>query len=337
MGVLIDGFLFEPGNGGWNLVGCEDAGRHVVVPSHADGQPVVLVAVRAFEGNATIESLEVPDTVTFIGNQAFEGCASLRRAVLHASVSMLNFGTFQNCTSLEEVVLPPLLATIGDGVFHGCTSLASIDIPNGVTTIGDRAFAGCTSLTTVVLPPSVTTVMRGAFRDCSSLSTVVLPDTIIAIGPRVFQECPMLSHVAIEGDNIQGVVEAFLNNHSMGYLVTDYVLALGRMSFEDGRKLLNSKDVNEQLFGARIAARFPERLNSIPSKQKMARTLAEAGCTEELRVLEQAGGFLVEKCVRDCIELSTAAGHVETTAYLLDVLSSLTSSASADTADRLKF
>ena len=67
--------------------------------------------------------IEIPDTVTKIGDYVFQSSFSL------VSVKMGN-----------------VVTTIGESAFYGCTSLTSIDIPDSVVTVDGDAFYDCNSL-----------------------------------------------------------------------------------------------------------------------------------------------------------------------------------------------
>ena len=69
-------------------------------------------------------SIEIPNSVTKIGDGAFAGC-----------------------TSLTSVKIPDSVTEIGWGAFWGCTRLTSIEIPDNVTKIGYYAFRDCTFFT----------------------------------------------------------------------------------------------------------------------------------------------------------------------------------------------
>lgn len=90
----------------------------------------------AFEGNTTLTSITLPDSLVSIADYSFYGC-----------------------TALSSVTLPVSLSTIGAAAFCECSSLTSITLPENVTSIGDGAFVDCNSLSTVysmaVTPPSL--------------------------------------------------------------------------------------------------------------------------------------------------------------------------------------
>ena len=108
----------------------------------------------AYPAGKSVESYEIPDSVTSIGNSAFWGCSSL-----------------------TSITIPDSVTSISDGAFSGCSSLTSITIPDSVPSIGDRAFSGCTSLTSITIPKNVSSIGNYAFEDCDSLANVYFEET----------------------------------------------------------------------------------------------------------------------------------------------------------------
>jgi len=64
-----------------------------------------------------------------------------------ASVTSIGDDAFHDCDSLTSVVIPDSVTSIGGLAFNGCSRLTSIEIPDSVTSIGGLAFNGCSSLT----------------------------------------------------------------------------------------------------------------------------------------------------------------------------------------------
>ncbi len=107
----------------------------LIISSQYEGKPVVEIGVTAdsaFAGNANIQTVSIPDTVTEISG-----------------------GAFENCISLTEVYIPESVKRIGNNAFAGCVSLESIVIPEDVYYVSSSAFSGCESVTYAVVPADV--------------------------------------------------------------------------------------------------------------------------------------------------------------------------------------
>ena len=107
----------------------------------------------AFKGCRGLTSIEIPNSVTEIGERAFEGCTGL------TSISVVSdnakYDSRDNCSAIIETVTNILIS--------GCKNTI---IPNNVTEIGVAAFEGCTGLTSIVIPNSVTEIGGSAFCGC---------------------------------------------------------------------------------------------------------------------------------------------------------------------------
>ena len=75
-----------------------------------------------------LKYIEIPNTITKIGNHAFEGCSSL-----------------------QQIIIPNSVKKIGEEAFSYCDSLAKIDIPKSVTEIGYNSFSDCENLKIMII------------------------------------------------------------------------------------------------------------------------------------------------------------------------------------------
>ena len=104
--------------------------------------------------------------VKVIVNRAFLYCKFLTNINIPNSVTSIGEAAFWGCESLTNINVPNSVTTIGCSAFMGCKSLTNINIPNSVTTIRVFAFSGCHSLTNINIPNSVTTIGEAAFDGC---------------------------------------------------------------------------------------------------------------------------------------------------------------------------
>lgn len=107
-------------------------GKVTIVPAVTiDGTKYYTRVIDGFI-ESSIKEIDLPNTVTKIGNWAFRWSKSL-----------------------EKVRIPESLKSIGESAFAGCTSLSSIELNEGLETMGEYAFSGCTKLETITIPENV--------------------------------------------------------------------------------------------------------------------------------------------------------------------------------------
>ncbi len=139
----------------------------------------------------------IPNRVTEIGNDAFRGCHRLKSLRLPDGLTVIGDFAFWDCRSLESLLIPERVTKIGDYAFSGCCGLESINIPAGVTEIGCCAFRGCSGLKSLNIPAGVTKIAAYAFNDCFALETVHIPEGVIEIGSCAFRGCRSLKSLSL--------------------------------------------------------------------------------------------------------------------------------------------
>ena len=90
--------------------------------------------------------MNIPNSVTNIGEYAFSNCSALKEAIIPNSVTTINNRTFYFCSSLQSINIPNTITTIGSFAFYGCNTLKNITLGSSVNKIETYAFSNCESL-----------------------------------------------------------------------------------------------------------------------------------------------------------------------------------------------
>lgn len=210
-------------------------GANIVSNEYVDGRGVITfdgdvsyIEAHAFYNCADLISIEIPGSVTRIGNYAFSttGLTSLE---IPNSVSSIGMSAFAS-TNLTSVEIPSSITSIGTNPFLNCNTLTTITvdssnsiydsrggcnaiihsstseliagcsgtvIPNTVTSIGNNAFYGCNGLTYLKIPNSVTSIGNSSFHNCSNLTCVEIPNSVTSIGSYAFYSTGRMSSIII--------------------------------------------------------------------------------------------------------------------------------------------
>ncbi|MBN2652966.1 MAG: leucine-rich repeat protein [Spirochaetales bacterium] len=165
----------------------------VQIPSSVLG-----ISSEAFFGFISLEKIQIPDSVRFLGfHQTFAYCSKLKEISFGNGITVLPSSVLGYCRLLETVTLPnKLKRTLGD-TFWFCEKLTKIDLPESLEILSGQEFWGCTGLTKVTIPKNVTYMGQGVFRECSNLEEVEILGTTEDILSWFFLNCRKLKTVNI--------------------------------------------------------------------------------------------------------------------------------------------
>ena len=170
------------------ITGFNNSVSDVVIPSEIEGLPVTAISVGAFYLSA-ITSIEIPNTVTSIGEMAFLGCTSLKSVKLSTGVAKIDKNAFGSCSALQEIQVAkdnPNFSSL-NGVLYSKKQDTLVIYPAAKA---DAAY---------IIPSGVTSVAMYAFSENPYLETLTIPNSLIKVGDSAFYNCKNLRAVSYNG------------------------------------------------------------------------------------------------------------------------------------------
>lgn len=238
-------------------------GGAVTVPDQIDGVAVRVISTAAFNGNATITSLTLPEGVEVIEDSAFIGC-----------------------TALETIVLPQSLRVLGGNVFSWDSKIREITLPAAVAYLGQNALGS--AVTRVTFEGELPCMMADVFSSASLEALLVPHDRVDAYRQYLPGKLPIQSSgksvhsVPIEGaesdfafDALTGTVTKYLGSAPVVSVPETIqgtpVRTIGKGAFERSSvyAILLPKGletIGDRAFAAlgnRVYLSFPQTLTSI--------------------------------------------------------------------------
>ncbi len=206
------------------ITGLSDAGiTKLVIPSEVDGNEVVAVASSSFKNNQSIKTVELPDTISEIGEYAFSDCYRLENVNIPTGVTVIKPSVFYNCYRLEKIVIPENVTEIGNSAFANCSELTVNSIPDKVTSIGTGAFKNCAKITSVKFPDGLKYIGAEAYWGCKGITEIEVPDSVTEIGDGAFGgtsittlKIPFVGGTRTSGYGIGSVLGYIFGNSSDG-------------------------------------------------------------------------------------------------------------------------
>lgn len=201
------------------------------------GSQLKKIGKTAFYDTQALKSIDIPSTVTAIGESAFADCFSLEKIEL-GQVESLGENTFARCSSLEtakiqgssDVTYPSnMFGTWGTG--HSAAPLKTLEI--GAGKIQFSLSNQKDSIETVVLGDGVTEIPINFANGCTQLKSISLPDALTSVPNGAFMNCTKLAEVSIsEKSKLTSIGNsAFLNTALTQIYVPQNVTSIGTGAF----------------------------------------------------------------------------------------------------------
>ena len=183
--------------------------RNSIIP-----ESVEIIEDYSFYGEK-IESLDIPNSVKFIGNGAFLSCSKLKSIEIPNSVKQIGITAFNDCDSLSHIEIPESLIKFdhpymedGSSFFRGCNNITDVTVSKKnpvfksdgnciLSKDGMKLLFGCKHS---VIPPKVMTIDSFAFYG-STIDSIDIPESVRMIEWGAFDDCFNLKTIKIHNPN----------------------------------------------------------------------------------------------------------------------------------------
>ncbi len=203
--------------------------------ANTDGFEIENGVLKKYTGKA--EHVEIPGTVTSIGDLAFSECENLKSVIIPGTVKSIGNSAFYGCETLTDVVLSEGVESIGSFVFYA-SGIKSVAIPGSLKKVTDSAFMACKSLKRVTMAKGVKELGSAVFNGCSSLEDVEIAETVTVIGSKAFSSCTSLKSITIpKGVRTIGNIAFQMCTNLTSVFIPETVTEMGNDVFKNCSKL----------------------------------------------------------------------------------------------------
>lgn len=182
-----------------------DVPENLAVLKEINGEKVTAVQAQAFKNCEKIKSVQIPNTVTAIGDSAFED-SGITVISIPDSVQSIGERAFASCSGLNSISLPDKITVIPEQCF-GNSGLTQVKLPENLEIIENRSFYG-TQLKAVEIPETVTEIGEAAFGN-SKLKEISIPGTVKILAESNFSYCTSLEKAVLQ-DGVEQLGNAFI-------------------------------------------------------------------------------------------------------------------------------
>ena len=210
-------------------LGAANGAIRIEIPEVYEGLPVIGISSDAFASSIHLKSVELPNSLKYIGNNAFEGC-----------------------TNLESINIPESLEYLGSQAFDGCEKLPLTEYENAL-------YLGSESAPYTILMSAKDTAIDGvctlhtdtkiinelAFADCTEIDEIIIPSGIRYIGLYAFENCydleftrhDSIDYLGNESNPYLVCVEAIEKDNTLSYTIHENTKIIAPGAFAGCKKL----------------------------------------------------------------------------------------------------
>jgi len=151
----------------------------------------------AFSGLSNLAAIELPPNLRMIGEYAFNGDSRLVTIDLPQAVEMVGYRAFYGCGNIRVVSCSGELGTISTLFPSAYSQITTVSINTGTKRMIDDLLSGCSKLSEIDVPAGVMSIGARAFKNCTALKGFGVPNGVVIMGSEVFYGCTGLTTMSL--------------------------------------------------------------------------------------------------------------------------------------------
>lgn len=148
-----------------------------------------------------LHTVNLPDSVEFIGDNAFDRCTTLENITIPDTITSIGRNALRDTAFVAQCEEEFLI--LGDGVLYAYLGESDeIVVPEGVKYLSGSSFEYAMSATSITLPSTLIEIDPSAGYCCYKITELVIPDSVKSIGEKAFSGCTNLTELDL-GEGVE--------------------------------------------------------------------------------------------------------------------------------------
>jgi formylglycine-generating enzyme required for sulfatase activity len=181
---------------------------------------VVAIGESAFKKCVNLNSVTLPNTISYICTEGFAGCTAIKSITIPNSVTNIQSDAFLGCNQLTKVNITDIAAwckivfdwdtwndyehnsnplNYAHHLYLNDSEITDLLIPETLNELKWGCFSGCSGLKSVTIPNSISIIESDAFNGCSGIIDLTFGNSVSYMGIDVFNGCSGLTRVKCHG------------------------------------------------------------------------------------------------------------------------------------------
>ncbi len=179
--------------------------RNIVeIPEEINGNVVKVIASGAFHHRNELVHIELPNSITMIGNYAFIKCTSLKKIDLPENLEYIGENTFLGAKRLKHINVGKKIKHIGNSALYGTKWLE--DNNDDYITLGNVLYKYQGKESNIIISENYVSITNWAFSNNHEIECVTIKNEKCIVAEGAFYQCINLKEIR----GLKGSVESFV-------------------------------------------------------------------------------------------------------------------------------